>query len=186
MNSLDCLQRHLRMIKSKLIKRKHKKLWVNVKVVRVTTWIKVEIMKQLHRPTGSKKLENCNSRIRCRINHSLHSTFWIQTSMLNKCKIFELWSKIKKLIKMWVELQSAVTTIPEKTLEKLLQQAESMVETKAKMLLDKVQRSQWMWWPKVNLNTITIVQPRLEMTVYIKIKTKQWRLWPNNQARATP
>jgi hypothetical protein len=62
--------------------------------------------------------------------------------MLNKCKIFELWSKIKKLIKMWVELQSAVTTIPEKTLEKLLQQAESMVETKAKMLLDKVQRSQ--------------------------------------------
>jgi len=59
------------MIKSKLIERKLREPWVNVRVVRATTWRKVEeIMTQLLRQTVSKKLENCNSKIKCKINHS--------------------------------------------------------------------------------------------------------------------
>ena len=57
------------MIKSKLIERKLREPGVNVRVVRATTWRKVEeIMTQLLKQTVSKKLENCNSKIKCKIN----------------------------------------------------------------------------------------------------------------------
>ena len=109
--------------------------------------------------------------------------------MLNKCKTFEPSSKIKRLIKMGVELPSLETTILEKKLEKQMQEVELMLETKVKMFQGHNRQRRHlmlMLWLKANLNTITKVQLRLEMTVYIKIKTKELVPWRNNQVRATP
>ncbi len=82
---------HLRLQKTKNNINKDKltvknKPWENEKVVIAM----VLIMKQLHKLEENKKLENCNSKIKCKINLNLSNMFWALMSTLNKCKTYEL------------------------------------------------------------------------------------------------